>query len=253
MSVRPPDVRADRDGAAGSRGARGFTLIELLVVIAIVAVLASILFPAFAAGKRRAAQTQCLSNLKQLITAWQMYADDNGGRACPSYYFAEGRMVSWDFTTWPGGWSHGLLGPYHGSGEIHRCPSFAGQGWDRPFTGYAYNASYIGGDAVRSGDGSIFIRRPALLSEIADPAGTAVFADAGFGNPVSAHNFLRAPSDRTSGTFRNGTVHFRHDGAANVARADGSVVSTRAIYRHRPDLAPMCGTLSEDDSAYDLK
>jgi len=132
MSVKPPDVRADRDGAAGSRGARGFTLIELLVVIAIVAVLASILFPAFAAGKRRAAQTQCLSNLKQLITAWQMYADDNGGRACPSYYFAEGRMVSWDFTTWPGGWSHGLLGPYHRSGEIHRCPSFAGQGWDRP-------------------------------------------------------------------------------------------------------------------------
>jgi len=30
MSVKPPDVRADRDGAAGSRGARGFTLIGTL-------------------------------------------------------------------------------------------------------------------------------------------------------------------------------------------------------------------------------
>ncbi len=253
MSVKFPAAVPGRSGAALGARRRGFTLIELLVVIAIVAVLASILFPVFAAGKRRAAQTQCLSNLKQIVTAWQMYADDNKGRACPSYHFAEGRMFSWDFTTWPGGWGPGLLGPYLRSGEIHRCPSFTGQAWDRPFTGYAYNASYIGGDAVRSGDGSIFIRRPARLSEIADPAGTAVFADAGFGNPVSAHNYLRAPSDRTSGTFRSGTVHFRHGGAANVARADGSVVSTRTIYRHRPDLAPMCGTLSEDDSAYDLE
>ncbi len=253
MSVKSFSVRADSAGAAPAARRSGFTLIELLVVIVIIAVLASLLFPIFAAGKRRAAQTQCLSNLKQLISAWQMYADDNGGRACPSYYFSEGRMVSWDFTTWPGGWSHGLLGPYHRSGEIHRCPSFSGQAWDRPFTGYGYNASYIGGDAIRSGEGSVFVRRPALLSEIADPAGTVVFADAGFGNPVKAHNFLRAPSDRTSGTFRSGTVHFRHAGSANVARADGSVISTRTIYRHRPDLAPMCGTLSEDDSAYDLQ
>lgn len=232
---------------------RGFTLIELLVVIAIIAILASILFPVFSSVKRKGQQAQCISNLKQIVTAWQMYADDNGGRACPSYYWTESVAASWDFTLGPNGVQPGLLGAYTKSGEINRCPSFAGQSWDRPHTGYGYNASYLGGDAVRDGAGSKFVRRPALLASIRDPAGTAVFADAGFGNPVSAHNYLRAPSDRTTGTFRNGTVHFRHNGTANVAYVDGSVRSHRTICRYRPDLAPMCGTLSEDDSAYDLE
>lgn len=58
---------------------RGFTLIELLVVIAIIAILAAILFPIFAGAKRRAAMAACQSNMKQLGSAAQLYADDNNG------------------------------------------------------------------------------------------------------------------------------------------------------------------------------
>jgi len=58
------------------RRARGFTLIELLVVIAIIAILAAMLFPVFARARESARKIQCLANVKNIATAFQMYLVD---------------------------------------------------------------------------------------------------------------------------------------------------------------------------------
>src|SRR5574340_172609 len=54
----------------------GFTLIELLVVIAIIAILAAMLFPVFARARESARKIQCLSNVKNVAMAFQIYFTD---------------------------------------------------------------------------------------------------------------------------------------------------------------------------------
>jgi prepilin-type N-terminal cleavage/methylation domain-containing protein/prepilin-type processing-associated H-X9-DG protein len=58
----------------------GFTLIELLVVIAVIAIIAALLFPVFAAVREKGRQTVCVSNLRQLGTAFLQYSADNDER-----------------------------------------------------------------------------------------------------------------------------------------------------------------------------
>jgi len=65
---------------ASSTGAgrfSAFTLIELLVVVAVIGVLAATIVPALSQAKQRSLQTGCMSNLKQIGIAIQLYVNDN--------------------------------------------------------------------------------------------------------------------------------------------------------------------------------
>ena len=61
----------------------GFTLIELLVVIAIIGILAAMVFPVFARARESARKAVCLSNVKNIALAIQMYLSDYGDRLPP--------------------------------------------------------------------------------------------------------------------------------------------------------------------------
>ncbi|MBN2144519.1 MAG: prepilin-type N-terminal cleavage/methylation domain-containing protein [Candidatus Aureabacteria bacterium] len=60
-----------------------FTLIELLVVMAIVAILAAMIIPKVGSAKGKAFQTNCSSNVKNIVKAMLLYVQDYPEATCP--------------------------------------------------------------------------------------------------------------------------------------------------------------------------
>ena len=62
-----------------SRQHAAFTLVELLVVVAILALLISMLMPTLARAKELAKDAYCRTNLRNVGTAFKLYAEDSDG------------------------------------------------------------------------------------------------------------------------------------------------------------------------------
>jgi prepilin-type N-terminal cleavage/methylation domain-containing protein len=111
---------------------RAFTLIELLVVIAIIAILAAILFPVFAQVKESGKKTVCLSNLKQIGFAFEMYLTDYDQRLPDRRDLKQSLPGGWKpWTSWPAsdpraGWAAIVLEPYLKNTDVWTCPTVKG-------------------------------------------------------------------------------------------------------------------------------
>ena len=62
----------------GSAARAAFTLLELMLVMLIIAILAALLLPALEKAKARAKRIECVSQLRQVGNAFQMFAHDHG-------------------------------------------------------------------------------------------------------------------------------------------------------------------------------
>ena len=65
----------------------GFTLVELLVVVAIIAILMSILLPAVSMARDRARLARCMSNLKEVHLALEMWRNNSAYGGYPFWEF----------------------------------------------------------------------------------------------------------------------------------------------------------------------
>ena len=234
-----------------TRKNKAFTLIELLVVISIIATLMSILTPALSLAKSQARFVLCQSNIRQLVLANILYANDNDSHYVPAasdIHLSNGGYNRWhgvrEKANEPFDPSKGPLAKYLGDGDVKECPmriKFVQEpDWDASFEkgggGYGYNATYIGNSSSS--------RDTAKITDISRPAQTLMFADCAMANQndgvayIHEYSFIQPPyflNNRgqllLDSMSISPSIHFRHRGKADLAWSDGHVSSeARADY-----------------------
>ena len=245
---------------------RAFTLVELLIVIGIIAVLIGMLLPALSVARESAKSVACLSNLRQLATASQIYCDRYKGSYPTAYYDDGGSPLrtsyAWDFNsirnldTGTLSIQPGLLWEGDASAKVQQCPSYEGKSntLADPYTGYNYNTSYIGHGQYES------IVEPAKAGQIRYPSRCALFGDGQYAG--GANKYMRAPlpnaGDASFAARASGTQGFRHRGRTNVVFCDGHGESLRERHFNTtpteiPKIAAGTGFLSEDNRFYSIE
>jgi prepilin-type N-terminal cleavage/methylation domain-containing protein/prepilin-type processing-associated H-X9-DG protein len=231
---------------AGSKKAKadfaatGFTLIELLVVIAIIAILAAMLLPALSSAKEKANQVRCISNHKQLVLAWSLYKDDNGGRLVvddpwggtnyPSWVY--GNMLLAQDATNAALVRTGLLYPLVPNVGVYHCPSDKSVSLRsysmQPQLGLYQNGQPCNGQAVFG-----FPGYPTMYTEnqmrTPVPTATIVFADESTATLNDGWFFVPATGD----TWYDVPAS-RHSRGCNFSFADGHAEHWRWVDPRTP-------------------
>jgi prepilin-type N-terminal cleavage/methylation domain-containing protein/prepilin-type processing-associated H-X9-DG protein len=208
MNRHAHEVRRDCNSA--------FTLIELLVVISIIALLAGMLLPTLGRARDKAKAINCVSNLKQLGIAVQMYWDDNQGKICGLY----DTFPSWGNTNGPLAWTEELY-PYLKTTSVFRDPGRPN--WMASAeVDYYLNLlePYLDESSGRAG------AYPVDSRSIKNPSAFIIISDDLCSDPLQEIDPSNEVSDRTGfGTASNTYPAFHAGGTANFLFADGHVAS----------------------------
>jgi prepilin-type processing-associated H-X9-DG protein len=108
-----------------------FTRADFLAMIGILALLALVFRPAFASTRANTRALACLNNMRQLVSAWRMYAEDNQDRLPPNVGSSgKGWVAGW--LDWSAGnpdntntlfLVNSKLGPYITNPAVYKCPA----------------------------------------------------------------------------------------------------------------------------------
>ena len=195
---------------------RGFTLIELLVVIAIIAILAAILFPVFSRARAKARQASCISNLKQLGLAVDMYAQDYD-EYLPPHNDDEPPYPTYDWR-----WDTFIyrLTPYTKNYQLTKCPDDAA--WKQPGTGVPQQDRWWSYDFNRGCEYGP--QQPGYLSAFEVPADTVLLFD-GSEEDEGVELTDQDSLDRNPAGWNpdNAKAYTRHSDGHNILWADGHV------------------------------
>jgi len=201
------------------QGLRGITVVEVLVVLFICLVLASFLFPVFAKPREKARNTTCLSQVRQMATACQMFNQDSGAH-------------------YPGkNWVNDINVYLGNSQKIFWCDQDT-SGEDDSAVSYGYSGLLLGANG--SGVAEAQIKNPPEVGVICDATPSKTYPTGGIvggGALLAVEDYAVLPAARHSnGTcvgYADGHAKYIPDGINVKDTANGV---TRAFY-----MAPALG------------
>lgn len=248
----PPGPSNASDANLSPTHRTAFTKVELLVVITVFFLWGLLLIPCFARTRVSDHTFQCMNNLRVLINAWQMYADDNSDRIMMNTGVSEtqsevvgqtfrnwaNNIVSWDSNPMNTNVNLLLRGPMaaylRSNVTVFKCPadnyvsaSQRFQGWTARTRSYSMNGFWGPYNSNPVGS-SWSVGRNTFLSDYrqwlkrsgpSNPAGSFVMTDE---HPDSINDgyFLNNP---VGASMWGDLPASLHNSACNITFADGHI------------------------------
>lgn len=222
--------------------AKAFTLVEMLVVVAIIAILAALLLPVLSKGKASGWGAQDISNKKQIMAAWTLYAGDFKDYMVPNSPIGYVGATAWvDSLNGLENWGYGsdsypgntndallksaLLAPYlSGQIGVYKCPAdILPSGNGQRLRSISMNGqmgalgqNVTNGPGANNAPGVLYVKMNDLICPA--PSSAIVFVDEAMA--TLQDGYLQVDTHGNKGFFPDIPANY-HNGGCCMGYADG--------------------------------